>query len=172
MKAAILLALAMLAATATAQIPTGATPITIRQVNTLAGITTWTFTDSAGKLYYIQSSAYVIVQIPGGPTVNSPVPSPGVWVLEGSTTPPAAGSPSPDKTTILNNDGKAIIDAQNNRWTVQNGQVLENAQLIGYTSGVAKLVIVKGVLWQENTANNWYYWNTTDKAWDGGAAPI
>jgi hypothetical protein len=157
-----------------AQVPAGATPITIKQVNTLAGITTWTFTDPAGDVYYLQSAAYLVANIPGGASATIPLWAPGLWVIPSVSTPPppTTPTPSPDLTAIANNDGKAIYDAALNKWTIVNNQVLENGKPAGYTSGVIKLVTVKGILWQENSALGWWYWNTTAATWDGGAAPI
>lgn len=163
-----LIALLFLATPIMAQVPAGATPITLTQVNTLAGITTWTFTDAAGT-YYIQAPAYISLFIPQGPTMITPVAAPAIWTTAPSV--PATPTASPDLTAIANNVG-TIVDATGGKWTVVNGVVQFNGAAIGYSSGVVKLVVVKGVFWQMNTANNWYYWSVTAKTWNGGAAPI
>jgi hypothetical protein len=167
-----LAALLALALPTTAQVPTGATPITIKQVNTLAGLTTWTFTDPSGNTYYLQAPAYITFSIPGGMTAVQGVPAPGLWLVPAAATAPPASGASPDLTAIANNDGNAIYDAALNKWAIVNNQVLENGKPAGYTSGVIKLVTVKGIIWQENSALGWWYWNVTAATWDGGAAPI
>jgi hypothetical protein len=156
---------------AAGQVPTGATPITITQVNTLAGIRTWTFHDPAGNTYFIQSPVYLVANIPGGASATLPIAAPGLWIVPATQPAPPATTASPDLTAITNNTG-TIIDAAGNKWTIVNNQVMLNGAAAGYTSGVVKLVIVKGVIWQENSANGWWYWNTTAVTWDGGAAPI
>lgn len=150
---------------AKAQVPTGATPVTLTQVDTLAGITTWTFT-AGGQAYYLQAPAYITLFVPQGPSSVIPLAAPGLW-----SSAPVTPTASPDLTAITNNAG-TIIDAAGNKWTVVNNAVMLNGVAAGYTSGVVKLVIVKGVIWQENSANGWWYWNTTAVTWDGGAAPI
>lgn len=165
------LALALfLASPVAAQVPAGATPITITQVNTLAGITTWTFT-AGGQTYYLQAPAYITLFVPQGPSPVIPLAAPGLWTTAAA---PVSTSPtqSPDLTSIASGDGKAIYDANLNKWEVVNQAVYMNGRLAGFTSGVIKLVIVKGVIWQQNSALNWWYWNTTAVTWDGGAAPI
>jgi len=166
--AALLTALALVLP-ALAQVPAGATSITITQVNTLAGITTWTFSDPSGT-YYLQTAAYISTFIPGGAGVVTPIPPLGIWLVPPAA--PATPTASADLTAIASDDGNAIIDAQLQAWTVVSGVVLVNGAPIGFSSGVVKLVIVKGVLWQQNTAGDWYYWSTAAVTWNGGAAPI
>lgn len=167
----LLAAVLLLAIAGLGQVPTGATPITITQVNTLAGIRTWIFHDLAGNTYFIQSPVYLVANIPGGASATLPIAAPGLWIVPAVTTAPPTTTASPDLTAITNNTGM-IIDAAGNKWTVVNNQVMLNGVAAGYTSGVVKLVTVKGVIWQENSANGWWYWNTTAVTWDGGAAPI
>jgi hypothetical protein len=155
---------------AVAQVPTTATRVILTQVNTLDGVTTLSFTDSAGVTFYLQMQMYFTIQIPHANSPVVPLPTPALWE---AFRPPLPSGPtaSLDKTTIANNDGNAILDAALNKWTVVDGVVQMNGSPIGYSSGVAKLVIVNGVLWQQNIALAWYYWNAAAVTWDWRAVP-
>src|SRR5271166_908313 len=64
-----------------------------------------------------------------------------------------------------------IVDGSGNVWTLpKNGVVMENGVAAGYTSKVAELAYVSGVIWQENSAGAWWYWNGT--AWASGSSPF
>lgn len=169
MKQILILALLALPLTLKAQVPTGATPITLKQVNTIAGVTTWTFTDSSGT-YYLQSNAYMTIATPEGPSSILDLAPPMLWLAASTTPPPPTNTPSLDKTVITDNSG-TIVDASGGKWTIVNGVVMLNGAAIGYSSGVAKLEIDAGVLWQQNMAGGWWYWNPTAVTWDGGAGP-
>ena len=53
--------------------------------------------------------------------------------------------------------GPAIVDASGNSYTItSNGQVAFNRRPIYYTANVVELAYVNGVVWQENSAGNWY----------------
>lgn len=167
-----LLAVLLSASSAIAQVPSGATSVKLTVVNTIKGVTTWSFTDPSGT-YFLQSNAYLTIATPEGPSSIYTLAAPALWFTGASTPPPPTGpTASPDKTVIQNNSGSAIYDAALNKWTVVNGVVLMNGAPIGFSSGVTELVIVSGVLWQENTALNWYKWTLTTKEWDQGAKPI
>jgi hypothetical protein len=79
---------------------------------------------------------------------------------------------SPDLTAIVSDGGKTIIDTKGNKWTVTKGVIAENGTPLAHTSNVVKLVIVKGVIWQENSSGRWWHWDAANAIWVGGTAPI
>jgi hypothetical protein len=79
---------------------------------------------------------------------------------------------SPDLTAIASNDGKVLIDAKGNKWTVSKGVISENGIPLAHTSNVVKLVLVKGVIWQQNSSGRWWHWDAANAIWVSGTAPI
>jgi hypothetical protein len=63
---------------------------------------------------------------------------------------------SANNTTVPPNQD--IIDASGNTWAIVNGQVSENGVVQAGTENVVELAWVIPVVWQENSANNWYSW--------------
>jgi hypothetical protein len=84
----------------------------------------------------------------------------------------AAFVASPDLTAIVSDGGHTIIDIKGNKWTVTKGVISENGTPLAHTSNVVKLVIVKGVIWQQNTGGRWWHWDGVNAIWVGGTAPI
>jgi alcohol dehydrogenase (cytochrome c) len=78
-----------------------------------------------------------------------------------------AATPSPSGTTIA--PATQIIDSELNVWTVSGGLVYENGQLT-HSSGVILLLYAKGIVYQENTHNDWWLWS--NGAWVATAAPM
>ena len=68
--------------------------------------------------------------------------------------------------------GQSLTDLANNVWTIVGGVVLINGQAAAYSANVIVVAYVSGVIWQENTAGNWYYWTYTNANWTNGANPL
>jgi hypothetical protein len=81
--------------------------------------------------------------------------------------PSAALAASASGTTIPGTS--AIIDANGNTWTVSGGVIYKNGSLAGYSKSVTELVYNNDVIYQENTAGNWWSWNGS--GWVDAAAP-
>lgn len=53
--------------------------------------------------------------------------------------------------------GGSIVDTSGNTWTITSGaQCAINGVTVANTSAVLLLALVQGVMWAENTSNNWY----------------
>jgi PQQ-dependent dehydrogenase (methanol/ethanol family) len=87
----------------------------------------------------------------------------GGWVA----TPAPAVTPSPSPTTIPS--ATQIVDSQLDVWTVSGGQVYENGQLTP-SSGVILLLYAAGIVYQENSHNNWWLWS--NGVWVATSAPL
>lgn len=71
---------------------------------------------------------------------------------------------SPDNTVVKLGSPATINDASGNVWSITaGGQVARNGVADTTTGNVTQLAWEKTVLWQENTAGNWYSW--TNAAW-------
>lgn len=72
----------------------------------------------------------------------------------------------------------SITDSQGAVWTVSSGVVLKNGTNAGFSASVILLLYYNGVIYQENSSNQWFSWQGT--AWStilpgdprGGTAPI
>ena len=88
----------------------------------------------------------------------------GAGVLGGSS------GASADNTVVV--PGGAIpwiTDTAHNRWTITaGGQVAVNGLTDSSTRNVIELAWVKGVIWQRNTAGNWYSKTSTSAPWTVG----
>ncbi|MDQ2762575.1 MAG: hypothetical protein M3Y22_03515 [Pseudomonadota bacterium] len=89
-------------------------------------------------------------------------PPPPVVAVTGQST------PSANDTVIGANDNAAVItDASGHTWTIgASGAALIDGLSAGYTANVARLAYVNGIVWQENSAGNWWQWNGA--GWAGG----
>lgn len=67
-------------------------------------------------------------------------------------------TPSPNDTMITVGNGGQIVDASLNVWTIVDGEALMNGTAPDYSSGVAALAYIGGVVYQENIFNQWYEW--------------
>lgn len=67
----------------------------------------------------------------------------------------------------------SFSDSAGASWSISSSAtVLRNGAAAGFSSNVALIALVSGVVqvWQENTANQWYFWNGT--TWIAGTNPI
>lgn len=87
-------------------------------------------------------------------------------VITGNTPPPPP-PPSPDGTTIP--PATSIVDPKGNTWTVNGGVIALNGTPDTHTRIVTLLLLYKGVIYQENSQNNWWSWNGT--TWDAASDP-
>jgi hypothetical protein len=63
----------------------------------------------------------------------------------------------------------AITDNSGNRWTVSGGVVYKNGAKAAYTSNVTLLLLYGGVVYQQNSAGNWWSW--TNNVWKATTNP-
>ncbi len=75
---------------------------------------------------------------------------------------------SPNGMTIPAN--AYITDSQGNVWTLTSQTVLENSVPAGYTANVMLVAVVGGTIYQENTQNQWFFWNGS--GWTGATNPL
>ena len=54
-----------------------------------------------------------------------------------------------------------IVDAGGNVWTVSNGVVYQNNVTAGYTAQVTLLLYYNQVIYQQNSAGNWWLWSAS-----------
>jgi len=91
---------------------------------------------------------------PAGGTTTSPLPRP-------------AKTESASGMAIFTGSTAAIVDAAGNAWTVTaGGQVAVNGVIDSMTAKVVELAYVKGIIWQENSANRWYSRSSPTAAWE------
>jgi hypothetical protein len=62
------------------------------------------------------------------------------------------------------------VDAQGGSWTVLNGVVMKNGAPADFLSSVIEIHYANGNVYQENSSNNWWYWNGNTWAPKTGAA--
>jgi aryl-phospho-beta-D-glucosidase BglC (GH1 family) len=62
-----------------------------------------------------------------------------------------------------------ITDINSNVWTVAAGVIAENGKPAGYSAGVALLLYFNNVIYQQNTAGNWWSWS--GNTWVAGKDP-
>ena len=74
---------------------------------------------------------------------------------------------SPAGTTIP--VATQIVDSGLNMWTLSGGQAYQHGQLTP-SSGVILLLYAKGLVYQENSHHNWWYWH--NGAWIATSAPL
>jgi hypothetical protein len=63
-----------------------------------------------------------------------------------------------------------IVDSSRNVWTLSGGVVLEQGSAAGYSANVTELLYQNGVIYQENSAGNWWSW--TNGAWVSASNPL
>lgn len=80
------------------------------------------------------------------------------------------GGSSPDNTIVTPGGGISwIIDNALNRWAISpGGQITVNGLVDSTTRNVIELAWVKGVIWQLNTAGNWYSKTSVSANWSPG----
>lgn len=61
-----------------------------------------------------------------------------------------------------------IVDASLNVWTVAGGQIYLNGVVQAITNNVILLLYYGGVIYQENSSDNWYIWSGTAWSASGG----
>jgi hypothetical protein len=82
------------------------------------------------------------------------------WSWNGSTwlaTGDPREVPSLDGTTIP--AATQITDGSGNVWIVSGGVIYENGALAGYSNAVTLLLYDTSIIYQENSAGNWWSWN-------------
>lgn len=77
--------------------------------------------------------------------------------------------------TVISGSGLTFTDASSNVWSIDSGngwQVFENGALPNgqFSSNVAQIDLVSGVVWSLNKSGQWYFWTGT--AWTAGANPL
>src|SRR5260221_12754337 len=73
-----------------------------------------------------------------------------------ATVPTPTPTPAPTQ-------GTTVKDAQGNTWTVgPDGKVYENNNLVGFTDKVILLIYANSRIYQENSTNNFWYWDGTN----------
>jgi hypothetical protein len=65
--------------------------------------------------------------------------------------------PSASGTTIPS--AAQIVDSGGNVWTLASGVVMKNGMPAGYSANVILLLYYNSVIYQENSADNWWSWN-------------
>jgi hypothetical protein len=78
---------------------------------------------------------------------------------DGTAPPPPTTSPS--GTVVTNGSSNSIIDSHGNAWTIKSGVVDENGSPAGYSAHVAEIAYVNNLVYQENSAGNWWDWTGT-----------
>jgi endoglucanase len=73
----------------------------------------------------------------------------------------ASASPSASGTTIP--PATQLVDTGGNVWTLASGVVIENGKTVGYSANVILLLYFNGIIYQENSAKNWWSW--TGSTW-------
>ena len=87
-------------------------------------------------------------------------------------TPTPVVTPSANDTAVMAGSTAAITDASGNKWTITSGaEVAFNGTAISGTANVTELAYVNGVVWQENSAGNWYSIVDTNGVFSAGAGP-
>ncbi len=85
--------------------------------------------------------------------------------------PPPPGPSSPDGTVVLLGSSASITDSSGNQWTLTSGGVVNiNGGAAGFTQNVIEIAWSGGLIYQENTAFNWWYWDGS--TWQATTAPI
>lgn len=78
----------------------------------------------------------------------------------------SSGPPSANNTTVLAGSGALITDLAGNLWGINgSAQVTKNSVADTTTANVVEIAYVSNVVWQKNTAANWYSYNGS--TWDG-----
>jgi hypothetical protein len=68
-----------------------------------------------------------------------------------------AATPSPNDTVVMAGSGQLITDTAGNLWGISPAAlVTENSTADKTTGAVTELAYVSGVVWQKNTAGDWY----------------
>jgi hypothetical protein len=75
---------------------------------------------------------------------------------------------APAVTLLASNPAGSITDSSGGVWTIVSGVVQLNGSNAATSSAVIELVYVSNVMWQENSALNWWSW--TGSAWVGGTS--
>jgi hypothetical protein len=85
------------------------------------------------------------------------VPSDSWSPSDGTATSPLVGDASANNTELTqSSNGLVITDANNDHWSIMNGQVAVNGVIDQTTANVIALAYEGGKLWQENTSGLWY----------------
>lgn len=128
---------------------TGATGKLVVDVNGAAA----GFTASVTKLFYAKRAVYQ-----ENAAGNWWSWSAGAWQVAANPTLDCHAA-SASGTTIA--PAAQIYDAAGNAWSVTSGAVYENGAAAGLTAGVSLLLYLNGVIYQENTAGNWWSWSSS-----------
>lgn len=68
--------------------------------------------------------------------------------------------------TILAGSGNTFTDGSGNVWSISPSLVaLENGTSPAFSSNVVQLSLISGIIYQENTAAQWYYFNPSGPSW-------
>lgn len=142
-----------------------------------AGTTTWTNgplvnTTSATVTLPVQSTTTTSTS--GGTPTPTPTPTPTAALLfdeEWNTLDitDTGGAAQSGFASITNVSGGSVTDGSGGVWTIVNGEAYLNGSAPAYSSNVALLEVVNGVVWVQNQSSQWYSW--TNGAWTPGSAP-
>src|SRR5262249_47274808 len=87
--------------------------------------------------------------------------------------PPPPGPTSPDGTVVIGTIGDIVTAAGNSFAIDAAGQITENGNVMGETSGVSELAYVGGTLYQEATSQNlWWSLSETNNQWTQTTEPV
>ncbi len=90
---------------------------------------------------------------PNAGTATSPLPAP-------------VATASLSGTVVLAGSSAALSDAAGNAWRITaGGQIAVNGVVDGTTGNVTEIALVKGQIWQENSANLWWGKTSPTAAW-------
>lgn len=124
---------------------------TIWHENTTGSWFSWNGTTWTGGAAPVTSTNSTLTITTTGGTLAVTDPTLGIVVLAGS--------------------GQSFTDSSGNVWTISpTNTVLINGASAAFSANVAEIAYVKGVVWQENTSNQWFSWNGS--AWTAGSNPI
>lgn len=75
---------------------------------------------------------------------------------------PGSQTISANNTTVLAGSNQTITDSNLNVWAITSGaQVTLSGVVIGYTANVVEIAYVNSVVWQLNSAGDWYSFTST-----------
>jgi hypothetical protein len=83
--------------------------------------------------------------------------------------PSVAATPSVNGSNIYAEP--AIVDVQNNAWTLSGSVVRKNGVMVGVNYNVMTLLELNSTFYARNSANNWYVWNGIGPYWTPVADP-
>ncbi|MDQ2739311.1 MAG: hypothetical protein M3Y35_12025, partial [Actinomycetota bacterium] len=128
----------------------GVTDQTTAKVAELAYVNGAVWQENSGALWWSKTSPGAAWS-PASGTATSPLPAPV--------------KTSANDTVVMAGSAGAIIDASNNKWTINNGQVAVNGASDASTANVSELAYVNGSVWQENAGKLWWGKTSPSAPW-------